>query len=328
MEATIMRKLVTTALTLLLAAGCFPQAADDSEFKSAIPPENSIQIAVPGGSQAIVQPGQPGVGSHDEALLGQTADFYAITRLTSERVNGDVGFVLAVLWTIVHFPASQVSGNTAVWGPFTPTLSPVNYQLVVTRVAQGQFTYHLDGRPKASTSSADFQAIISGSAAPSTPVGRGSGNFELNLTVAHQLDPVGTMGQGTVDVTYDFGSNPKTIQVHFANVADASDQPVTADYMYDRFDDDSGDFQFDAHGNMVGGATQLEDGIIRSRWNASGAGRADARVSGGDAGTGLTATECWDSNFQRVYFQTQPAIVQTEGVASACVYADQLLPNL
>jgi hypothetical protein len=322
-----MRKLGTTALVLVLAAGCLPQA-DDSEFKAAIPPENSIQIAVPGGSQAAVAPGQPGLGSHQEAVLGQTADFYAITRLTSERVNGDVGFVLAVLWTIVHYPASDVTGNTATWGPFTPTLSPVNYRLVVTRVAAGQFTYHLDGRPKSSTSDADFQAIITGNAAPSTPVGRGSGSFELNLNVAHQLDPVGTMGGGTVNVTYDFGSNPKTIQVHFANVLDATDQPVSADYIYDRFDDGSGDFQFDAHGNMVGSALQLEDGIIRSRWDTSGAGRADARVSGGDAGTGLTATECWDTNFARVYFATQPAIVTAEGSVSACVYSDTLLPNL
>src|SRR5262249_7005584 len=208
------RKFGTTALALALAAGCIPQA-DDSEFKAAIPPENSIQIAVPGGSQAISQPGQPGVGSHNEALLGQTADFYAITRLTSERVNGDVGFVLAVLWTIVHFPASSVSGNTATWGPFTPTLSPVTYELVVTKVAEGQFTYHLDGRPKSSTSSADFQVIISGSASASNPPGHGSGSISINLTLAHQLDPVGAQGQGTISVTYDFGSNPKTIQVHF-----------------------------------------------------------------------------------------------------------------
>src|SRR5262245_40746459 len=185
-----MRKIGTTALVLVLAAGCVAQAGDDSEFKAAIPPENSIQVSVPGGSQHLQAPSgsQDGtsIGSHSEALLGQTADFYAVTRLTSERINGDVGFVLAVLWTIVHFPATAVSGNTAVWGPFTPALSPVTYQLVVTKVAEGQFTYHLDGRPKASTSSAAFQAIISGHAAPSNPIGRGSGDFSINLTLAHQ----------------------------------------------------------------------------------------------------------------------------------------------
>ncbi|HJZ84621.1 MAG TPA: hypothetical protein VKN99_05585 [Polyangia bacterium] len=310
-------------LTLaLVGAGCVANPDDGAgEYRAAIPPENSIQINVPGGAAGTT-------GEHTANLLGQTADFYAITRLTSERVNGDVGFVLAVLWAIVHTPPASISGNSATWGPFTPTLSPVNYRLVVTRVAPGQYSYHLDGRPKASTSEADFQALISGSATPSTPPGRGAGSFSVNLTLGHQMDPVGTRGTGSVAVSYDFSGNPKSISVHFANVSDDSGQPVTADYLYDRFDDGSGDFQFDAHANMVGTAAALEDGIIRSRWDASGAGRADARVSGGDAGSGLTVSECWNQSFQRVYFTANPAVVPTEGTESACAYASALPPTM
>jgi hypothetical protein len=326
-----MRKIGMTALLVALGTGC-AAGGDDSEFKAAIPPENSIQIGAPGGAQMLTTGGaaQDGtaIGQHNEALVGQTAVFYAITRLTAERVNGHVGAVLLVLWAIVHHPASAVTANSATWGPFTPTLSPVTFELVVTRVAPGQFAYHLDGRPKASTSDSDFQAIITGSTEPSSPPGRGTGAFQVNLTVAHGLDPIGTPMQGTVDVIYDFGSDPRKIEAHFANVADGSDQPVTVDYAFDRFDDGSGDFQFGAHGNLVPTTAALEDGIIRSRWNAQGAGRADAHVSGGDASTGVVATECWDTSFQRVYFATQPAIVATEGSASACVYSDALLPNL
>jgi hypothetical protein len=110
-------------------------------------------------------------------------------------------------------------------------------------------------------------------------------------------------------------------------VADGSSDPASADYRYDRFDDGSGDFQFAAHANLVGGPA-LEDGTVRSRWNAAGAGRGDARVTGGDAAGGMTVSECWDASFQRVYFAADPAVVAVEGQASACVYADALLPSL
>jgi hypothetical protein len=315
----------SVALVVVLLGGCALNEGGTAEFEAVIPQQNQVAVEVPGGSGAASTSGP--AGEHTLGVLGQTADFYALTRLTSERINGHVGFILAVLNAIVHYPASEVSGNSATWGPFTPTLSPVTWRLVVTREAPGQYSYHLDGRAKSSTAAADFVTVIDGQATPSSPPGRGTGGFSFDLTAAHQLDPVGSPGTGQIQVTYDFSANPRSIAVHFANLDDASGQPVSADYRYERADDQSGSFQFSAHGNMVGTAAQLEDGTIRSRWNAQGAGRADAHVSGGDAGAGLTLSECWDQNFARVYFSADPAVAATEGAVSACVFSDVLLPS-
>ena len=69
----------------------------------------------------------------------------------------------------------------------------------------------------------------------------------------------------------------------------------------------------------------LEDLVIRSRWNATGAGRADAKISGGDLSlegvTEVTTSECWDSNFGVTFAITTPQIVDLDhsaGAESAC----------
>ena len=63
------------------------------------------------------------------------------------------------------------------------------------------------------------------------------------------------------------------------------DGTYSASYYYDRSADGSGNFQFTANGDIQNGArlpVVLEDLVIRSRWNATGAGRSDIKVSGGD----------------------------------------------
>jgi hypothetical protein len=316
----------TLLASSLFAAACQGQGAGsgpEAEYQAAIPAQDSLQISVPGSSS-----GTTSVGEHKEGLIGGTAGLYVVTRLTSEDINGHVGLILGILWAIVHTPPTSVTANSATWGPGGgEALSPVVYRLVVTRVAPGQYSYHLDARPKDSQNDADFQTILDGAAQPSIPAGRGSGNLTLNLTTAHSLDPVGTPGQGSINVGYDFGANPKSISVHFAGVMDAASAAPTGDYLYERNDDGSGDFSFTAHANLVDTTAALEDGSIRSRWEANGAGRSDARVTGGDATTGVTVSECWDTNFREVYLNAAgPNNTTTQGDAAACVFQDQLLP--
>src|SRR5262249_7697709 len=84
---------------------------------------------------------------------------------------------------------------------------------------------------------------------------------------------------------------------------------TTADYHFTRAADGAGTFRL-----------AQPDRLVTSRWNASGAGRADARFAGGQA------TECWDANFRRVFFVGVPAggPPQSEGDPAACAFADPL----
>ncbi len=73
--------------------------------------------------------------------------------------------------------------------------------------------------------------------------------------------------------------------------------------------------------------TAKEDVQIRSRWNAQGEGRADITLSGGDVpqtyGT-VSAIECWDSSFARVYYGDSVEYAPTEGDVAACAYSEPL----
>ena len=67
----------------------------------------------------------------------------------------------------------------------------------------------------------------------------------------------------------------------------------------------------------------LEDMVIHSRWNADGSGRADISATGGDLGTDqVTASECWDNRFQRVYYADSAGWLEAEGDEAACSYAE------
>ena len=83
---------------------------------------------------------------------------------------------------------------------------------------------------------------------------------------------------------------------------------------------------FDVNVN-VGGTALLETLTLRSRWLTTGDGRADARVAGGDLGQlQVTASECWNAMFGRVYYKDSNNFAPAEGAESACAFATQDLP--
>src|SRR5262249_60297435 len=75
--------------------------------------------------------------------------------------------------------------------------------------------------------------------------------------------------------------------------------------------------------DAVNGKGILEDVVIKSRWIASGAGRGDAKISGGDLTGTLTGTQCWGASFAATY-ATDTADNKTVGDATSCVVGPQL----
>jgi hypothetical protein len=96
---------------------------------------------------------------------------------------------------------------------------------------------------------------------------------------------------------------------------------VKANYSYNQAIDGGGNMVFNFPGDAGADIT------LRSRWQKTGAGRADARLTGGDLGAQIvTASECWDTAFGRVYYQDSATYKPTEGLATSCVFTDQDLP--
>ena len=83
---------------------------------------------------------------------------------------------------------------------------------------------------------------------------------------------------------------------------------------------------FDILGD-AGGGPALEQVTLRSRWEANGSGRADARVAGGDLGaTQAIASECWGTSFQRTFYTDNASFAPTEGDPATCAFATADLP--
>ncbi|HLV67462.1 MAG TPA: hypothetical protein VKY73_16685, partial [Polyangiaceae bacterium] len=71
------------------------------------------------------------------------------------------------------------------------------------------------------------------------------------------------------------------------------------------------------------GTTALEDLAMQSRFRADGAGRADVTVANGDVPADIgavTLTECWGTDFTRVYYSDTIELNPTEGDATACAF--------
>jgi len=65
---------------------------------------------------------------------------------------------------------------------------------------------------------------------------------------------------------------------------------------------------------------------MRSRWQADGQGRSDARITTVNHGE-VTATECWSSTFARVYWADSVGLEPNEGDAGACAYTETEYPS-
>jgi hypothetical protein len=305
-------------LLLVVCAGCGGGSGSGESFLTALPSRQTLEVSSPSGGGAALR-------GASAALLGETAGLYVLTRQTTAQVNGIVGGPLDALSTIARTPPAAVGADSAVWGPLTDALSPVVWRLVVTRLGAGEHAFRLDVRPK-SGSDADFQPFLQGASQGAAPGGPSQGAFSVDLSLAHRLDPVANPAEGQIVAAWNSGGGNREVHVHLAGVHGPTDPTTTADLGAALPADGSGALAFDVEGNLVGGASALEMGQVGSRWNASGAGRADAEVQGGDSGAGALLTECWDATFARVFFRGMGGDggVATEGDESACVFAEPL----
>jgi hypothetical protein len=310
-----MRK--SLCLLVGLVSGCGAAIESEEALLASLPSRQAMEVSVPTGPAAL--------RAGSAALVGETAGLYVVTRQTTTRMNGLVGGVLDQLGSIARTRPTAVEADTAAWGPLTDVLSPVVWRLVVRRLGPGEHAFLLEVRPKAGADG-DFRPFLQGASARPGPAGPAQGSFAVNLGLAHALDPVMNPAVGQLAAAWNMQVDRREVHLQLAGVSQPSEPPATGDFGAVLLPDGSGALVFDANANLLGSADALEVGRVSSRWNAAGAGRADAELHQGDAGAGTQVTECWDASFGRVYFhgQTGAGADASEGDAAACVFADPL----
>jgi len=304
--------LAATTCTLSLVA-CVKHDDGPAEINRALPTAEQVSIKLPENAQRTLDP----------QVLGQLAPWYVATLGITTTLNGGSGWVLALIHSIVQTPATSIDGDTFTWGPGSQALDPAEYKLVVVALADGTFTYQLSGRSKLQANS-QFEVVIDGTADPRAGETKGSGEFLIDFDAGKRVNPLDKGdAKGSVDIRYDLAKRHLDLTVMST---DAQGGPTSADYAYNETADGGGDMTFDVSGN-AGGTALLETVTLRSRWLNTGAGRADARIAGGDLGTiQVTASECWDPGFKRVFYKDSNIFAPTEGLETSCAFATQDLP--
>lgn len=309
------------AAVVTMATGCIATRGDDAEkFREPIPTSEEVSLAIPGSSGAgSVTESTRTAGSASDDATGY-AEWYRFTRDVADGVDWTTAYILGSAWIVVHVPPTTIDAKHAVWGPGrADALSPVVWRFVVTEVADREFDYVLEGRPKDSTSDADFLPVWKGHGYGKAHPEHRNGWFVLDGDAYAKLDPMRAKHLGTTKITHHLSSWPTTL------AAELRPAPAGA------WIDIAVTHQKDGSGAVdLSGLTDIEDVkdgnpedvVVHSRWATSGAGRADAQMSGGSLPVLVKASECWSSSFVRSYYTDSVGFEPTEGSVEACAFQD------
>lgn len=313
---TISNKLLVTAAALSLTA-CIKK--DDA-------PNEAIQRAIPKAEQVSIK-----LPTSQAREVGQLAEWYVATRNITTTFNGGSAWVLILVHTIVQFPPTSVEGDTYTWGPFGDALDPAEYKLDVREAADGTYEWQLSGRSR-TAADAEFEVVINGIADAGEAEDQGNGKFLIDFDAGRRVNPIDADpdARGQVEVRYDLAARHLDLDIIST---DDNGEPVLATYEYNEGADRSGDMTFELDGELGGGA-EREHAVVRSRWLATGDGRADVALIGGDANNpgGVLASECWDNFFKREFYavlagDSSGAFGAAEGDEANCAFAEADLPE-
>jgi hypothetical protein len=306
MRSTLASLVVTGILGASLVA-CVRQDDGPAAIGRALPTAADVRIDLPESSS-------------NANVVGALSPWYVATRDVTRVLNGGTAYVLIVVHTIVLFPPTVVDGDTYVWGPHSQALDPAEWRLTVTALADGSYDWNLDGRSKTEPG-ASFETIVGGNAVPG-----GTGRFALDFDAAERVNPRENDGRGVIGASYDVPGRALDLAVDTVEDHGGTPTPVHYDYGYREAADGAGDMTFSIFADTEDAGALPEEATLRSRWQHDGSGRADVRLRSGDLPAEITASDCWDTRFARVYYTDSASWQPTEGAVAACAFAEVSLP--
>lgn len=305
----------------LLAQACAP-TQDASKFRDPIPQQGDAALDIAGSQVADTQDHKARVRAGGP---GQYASFYEFTRQITDGVDDTTFGIIAAIAAVTSYPPTTIDDSHAVWGPGGDALDPVDWRVTVTEIATNEFDYEVDGRPHGSTSDSDFQAIVKGHGYGRSHPSYRSGTLTVYASVLQALDPSESTG-GTAAITYDARAYPHTV-VADLTTSDGSGQWYDASVTHDA--DGGGELVLTALADVSTPPDGNNESVDEnSRWESTGAGRADIEMTGGDFGsTTVKASQCWSASFAQTYYTDNVSYQPTAGDASACVFAQAQFDN-
>jgi hypothetical protein len=323
----------------------------DQEYQDAMPTASEVAVPVPAAHGQTLTSSSDGIGVQSSALLGTTSQLYQITYDVSSGINGSTAALLGMLRLVTLNPATSRTSDSRTWGPYTPGgLDPMSYQLIVNKLGTQHYGFSLQASSRLATDPSAFLPLIDGEITPGSHADTAHGTMQMHFDNRRLLMP-DACEDGTIAFDFDNTSNPVRNDVSLHAFANANaknllcnhDLPADAAYHFDQDTAGAGNFVFTTETDMVKPAGQTapsnEHVAIRSRWNATGAGRSDIIISGSDVDTTLaageltgpvTGSQCWGTSFQTVFESSSPVqlhVFDSDGQTSDCVYTSAELPQ-
>lgn len=305
------RHLLTHPLLLasLLAVGaCVAEDEDDTSYLTEVLPDERVLVSLPTSDAAAAR------------TVGDWSEFYLATADATDDVNGLIAGVLSLLDQVVQTRPSDFdrAAHRAVWGPYGDTLDPVQTWVIVEYdPTTDVHTWAFAQRPKGDEE-AEGVVVIAGEVDAGATREDHTGRFVMDFTMLHELDP-NVDHTGIFYSEYDVDPTGVSAEAAVEGWQDVrlDEGPYNAVYLYAQTPDGAGEMDLAWQGDYLDDG-ELDVYALRSRWDATGAGRGDAfLVDSGETLLGA-ASECWDDSFRLVYrVDTWEGEV---GEVDACVY--------
>lgn len=286
----------------LLAAACAPRPDD---FRSILPDERLL-IDESAFTDALSRG------------IGEPSEYYELTRGSVEENNAMIGDVLGLVDAITAYdPTWSDDDATMLWGPWLD--DGIYGQLWVRQEGDGSWSWAIEIRPESSAEDA-WQGVLAGHVEPGATEERSAGWWQMDLTAIEGAGAGdGTTGQ--VACAYDIAPDLVTAELGFGSISEDGSMPADGLYHYEQTPSVGGLLDLAIDGDISdppnGTAEVL---VIRSRWLADGQGRADAYVTGGDAGPlTYTETDCWDRGHRSVFLENNFELY-SEGDEARCAF--------
>ncbi|MCA9489280.1 MAG: hypothetical protein KC621_05140 [Myxococcales bacterium] len=248
----------------------------------------------------------------------QPSAYYGYTADGVDAIDHGVGDVLDQLGQITAFPASWVERtHTATWVPWLQ--DGVWSQLWARADDDGATTWAIQAKADDSLTGT-WLDVVAGRVEAGSDAIQSTGVLEVAMDALAKLGMA--TGSGHLWATYEIREDGATVTARVQDFSDDLWEPVDGTVRYDWDRSQGGSMEWAIAADVSEPANGvLEDLRILSRWDAAGAGRADALVTGGDAGPLVfSEVECWDAAHATVFHDS--IITAPEGEASSCAFGD------
>lgn len=342
-----MRSFVPLLLAAALVGGtsaCGDLSQEDLLFRAAVPSKKDVEVR-PAGVESEADDASDSTATQALEVECEDTDLRCKSIQIAKGLNGITFALLDLVDFVVAQPPSKRSPGRRVWGPYFDAAKGTTARFEMFRLEDGvsyAFCLHAAagfvGELKAKDVSCETDVddesgmtlVLSGTFSPGDLEGArartGAGSMTLETARLPDLAEAGR--QMVIDFNNADNRTDIDITVVGQRVPGSVQEREPVIYGYTREADGSGTFDFDLLFNFVKDTVRPEDLVIKAKWNADQAGRADASITGGDIqGDGLSVSQCWDADGADVFRETRvpPDQVQTVGDADQCVLPDSLL---